>query len=84
MHLKLVYRSKSQSHGNIKLSVILFLFRLIGYRDSNYIGDSDNGKSVMEYYFFVNGAIISWCSKKEKTVSISTIMTKYIAFRHVA
>lgn len=37
----------------------------------------------MGYYFFMNGAVVSWSSKKQKIVSISITGTKYIALRHV-
>lgn len=46
-------------------------YGLLGYVDSNFAGDSEDWKSVMGYCFFMNGAVISWSSKNQKTVFIS-------------
>lgn len=40
------------------------LFGLVGYADSNFAGDPKDRKSVIGYYFFLNGVIVSWSSKK--------------------
>lgn len=34
-------------------------YRLIGYADRNFAGDPEDRKSVMGYYFFLNGAVVS-------------------------
>lgn len=52
---------------------------LIGFMDNSFVGDPEYRKSVMGYYFFLNGGVVSWYSKKEKTVSTSTIEVEYIA-----
>lgn len=40
------------------------IYRLIGYASSNYAGSPKDWKLVIRYCFFINGIIISWCSKK--------------------
>ncbi len=59
-------------------------YDLIGFADSNFAEDREDRKSIMDYCFFINGAVVSWCSKKQKTVSISTTEAEYIALGHVA
>ena len=57
-------------------------YDLVGYADSNFAEHPIDRKSVMSYCFFLNGAIVLWSSKKQKTVSTSTTKAEYIALRH--
>ena len=59
-------------------------YGLIGYADSNFAGDPEDQKSVMGNSFFLNGAVVSWSSKKQRTVSTSTTESEYIALGHAA
>ncbi|GAU32405.1 hypothetical protein TSUD_220940 [Trifolium subterraneum] len=49
---------------------------LIGYTDSNWCGDKDDRKSTAGYVFLYGGAPISWCSRKEPVVALSTFILK--------
>lgn len=53
--------------------------RLIGYSDADWCGDKDDRKSTAGYCFFLGKAPISWCSKKESVVALSTCESEYIA-----
>lgn len=59
-------------------------YGLVGYVDSNYAGDPEDRKSVMGNCFFINGGVVSWGSKKKRTVSTSTTEAEYIALDHAA
>ncbi|CAJ2677087.1 unnamed protein product [Trifolium pratense] len=53
--------------------------KLIGYTDSNWCGDHEDRKSTAGYMFFYGGSPISWCSKKEPVVALSSCEAEYIA-----
>ncbi len=57
-------------------------YGLISFADSNFAGDTEDQSSVMSYCFFVNGEVVFWYSKKQKTVSTSTTEAKYIALEY--
>ena len=93
-HLRAAKRVVRYLHGTMEMRLIFGwesnnrllrdppLYGLIGFADSNFAGDPDDRKSVMGYCFFLNRAVVSWCSKKQKTVSTSTNEAEYIALGH--
>lgn len=84
MHLGLVYGSYPKDEGDTRAPNAPSRFVLVGYGDSSYAGDPEDRNSVMGYCYFINGAIVSWCSKKQGTVLSSTTEAEYIALGHVA
>jgi hypothetical protein len=52
---------------------------LIGYTDVDYEGDKLDRKSTTDNIFLLAGGAISWFSRKQKSVSISTTKAEYIA-----
>ena len=52
---------------------------LFGFTDSDYAGDSDDRKSTSGYVFMMGSAAISWCSKKQPIVTLSTTEAEYVA-----
>ncbi|XP_058743191.1 uncharacterized mitochondrial protein AtMg00810-like [Vicia villosa] len=52
---------------------------LIAYTDSDYAGDLDDRKSTSGYAFLLGGGVISWVSKKQPVVSLSTTKEEFIA-----
>ncbi|KAK4382869.1 Retrovirus-related Pol polyprotein from transposon TNT 1-94 [Sesamum angolense] len=53
--------------------------RLVGYSYTDGSADKDERKSTSGYAFLLGGAAITWCSKKQPCISLSTMETKYIA-----
>ena len=52
---------------------------LRGYVDSDIAGDKDNRRSTKGYVFTIGGTSVSWISKLQKIVSLSTMEEKYVA-----
>ena len=71
-------------HYNGSYDDVEHLLTTLGYADSNFAGDIRERKSTMGYCFFLVRGVISWCSKKQRTVSTSTTEAEYIAIRHAA
>ncbi|XP_073119675.1 uncharacterized protein [Henckelia pumila] len=53
-------------------------FKLRGYVDSVYAGDLDKRKSTTSYVFTVAGGAVSWVSKVQTVVALSTIEAEYM------
>jgi hypothetical protein len=52
---------------------------LIGYTDADYREDKLDRKSTTDNIFLLAGGVISWLSRKQKSVSTSIIKAEYIA-----
>ncbi|KAK4397293.1 Retrovirus-related Pol polyprotein from transposon TNT 1-94 [Sesamum angolense] len=53
--------------------------RLVGYSDADGSTDRDECKSTSGYAFLLGGVAITWCSKKQPCISLSTMKTEYVA-----
>lgn len=51
---------------------------LSGYTNSNWAGDHDTWRSTFEYVFNVGSGAISWSSKQQPTVALSTCKAEYV------
>ena len=51
----------------------------MGYSDSNWAGDSTDYKSTTGYLFQIGGTVVTWKSKKQTCVALSTAEAEYMA-----
>jgi hypothetical protein len=54
---------------------------IIGYCDADYAGDRSDRRSTTGYCTFVGGNLVTWRSKKQKVVSLSSAESEYRAMR---
>lgn len=52
---------------------------LVGYCDSDWGADKNDRKSITGYVFMLAGAAITWKSKKQQTVALSSTEAEYMA-----
>ncbi|GKV21938.1 hypothetical protein SLEP1_g31860 [Rubroshorea leprosula] len=52
---------------------------LAGFTDSDYAGDLDDKKSTYGFVFMLGSGAISWSSKKQPIVTLSTTKAEYVA-----
>ena len=57
---------------------------IAGYSDADWAGDHDDRKSTSGFVFMMSGAVISWNSKKQTCVALSTAEAEYIALAKAA
>lgn len=57
---------------------------LLGYADSDWAGEIDSRRSTTGYVFTLGGAAISWKSRCQPTVALSTAEAEYMAVSEAA
>ena len=53
---------------------------LIGYSDADWGSDLDERKSTSGYAFLLNNGAITWSSKKQPCIALSTMEAEYVAY----
>ncbi|RVW99454.1 Retrovirus-related Pol polyprotein from transposon TNT 1-94 [Vitis vinifera] len=51
---------------------------LAAYTDSDYAGNLEDGKSTSSYVFLLSSGVVSWSSRKQPVVSLSTTEAEFI------
>lgn len=79
-NLKIVLR---YIKGTVELNLVFSKnnsdIKLIGYADADWGGDQTDRKSTTGYIFFVNECLVSWSTKKQISVALSSTEAEYIA-----
>ncbi|KAF2319994.1 hypothetical protein GH714_021778 [Hevea brasiliensis] len=52
---------------------------LFGFSDSDFAGDPDDRKSTSEFVFMLGSGAVSWSSKKQQIVTLSTTEAEFVA-----
>jgi hypothetical protein len=54
-------------------------FNLLGYFDSDYAGCKVDRKSISKTCQFLGWSLVSWSSKKQNSIALSTAKAEYVA-----
>lgn len=57
---------------------------LVAYSDADWAGDRDDRKSTGGYVFLVGRGAVSWSSKRQPTVALSSLEAEYMALTQAA
>ncbi|KAM4045526.1 uncharacterized protein ACNLHF_009382 [Anomaloglossus baeobatrachus] len=77
--VKRVLRYLKETQGvNLKLSAAGNL-KLTGYADADWAGDSQDRKSTSGYVFKIGESSISWSSRKQVSVALSSTEAEYVS-----
>ena len=52
---------------------------LLAFTNSDYAGDMEDRKSTFGYVFLMSSSVVSWCSKKQPIVTLSTTKAEFVA-----
>jgi hypothetical protein len=55
------------------------VWEMIAYCDSDYAGDKDGRKSVTGFVIYILGCLISWKSRSQKSVTLSSTEAEYVS-----
>ncbi|XP_059670848.1 secreted RxLR effector protein 161-like [Cornus florida] len=82
LHLLAAKRIFPYSKGTINFGILYKIGRksdLLGFTDSDYAGDPDDRRSTSGYVFKMGSGAVSWSSKKQQIVILSTTETEFVA-----
>ncbi|KAL0558735.1 hypothetical protein IC582_003317 [Cucumis melo] len=81
-HLEAIKRILKYVHGTSDFGMMYSYDTtptIVGYCDADWTGSADDPKSTSGGCFFLENNLISWLSKKQNCVSLSTAEAEYIA-----
>ncbi|KAM1182925.1 hypothetical protein ACFX19_001361 [Malus domestica] len=80
-HLKTAKRILRYLKGTVNFGLFYSSssnYKLVGYSDSDWAGDSDDRKSTTGFVFFMGDTAFTWMSKKQPIVTLSTCEAEYV------
>lgn len=83
LHMEKGDSTKCSNHSYRELKLVMRKDEdaetLVGYSDSGWGGDKNDSKSTSGYVFRMYGNTVSWASRKQPTVSLSSTEAEYVA-----
>lgn len=70
---------KSTSHYGITFGGGELNKVIDGFADADYAGDTDTRRSTTGFVFYVYGSVVSWKSRRQPSVTLSTTEAEYMA-----
>ncbi|KAL8143673.1 hypothetical protein V2J09_016705 [Rumex salicifolius] len=61
------------------LEAVRRIVRYVGFTDTDWAGDPSTRRSTSGYTFSMGSGVVSWCSKKQPTVALSSTEAEYRA-----
>ncbi|XP_024160679.1 secreted RxLR effector protein 161-like [Rosa chinensis] len=82
MHLQAANRILRYLRGTTSFGILNKkggTYELLAYTDSDYAGDIEDRKSTLGYVFLLSSGAVSWLSKKQPIVTLSTTEAEFVA-----
>jgi hypothetical protein len=76
------HRNLSVTYGPTGITEDTDPFKFFAYTDADFTSNPDDRKSMSGYVFLLAGGAISWNSKKQTTVALSSTEAEYAALAH--
>ncbi|XP_073304624.1 uncharacterized protein [Primulina huaijiensis] len=77
----ITFGSSSQKHTDdfVECMSSTFEMSMVGFYDADWAGDLDDRKSTSGCCFYLDNNLISWHSRKQNCISLSTAESEYVA-----
>ena len=82
LHLQIAKRALRYLRGTINFGIYYKKGgsdELLSFTDSDYAGDTEDRKSTSGYVFLLSSGAVSWSSKKQPIVTLSTTEAEFVA-----
>ena len=79
MHRAIRYVIDTKNHLLTLIPDKEFKNVIMGFSDSNYATDKDGRRSISGFAIYYNGALVSWKSKMQQCVTLSSTEAGYVA-----